>query len=80
MSERIVYAWSYKGMTEEKNTATFSGHIVSDSIDNALSAVEKMMRAAYPQIKWMHGKKVEGPWIKYGPTVTKTKLNPEKIK
>jgi len=69
----IRFRWWYSGVTPEGNTARFEGSGYAKDCDEAISNVEKMMRAKFPEIKWKQGREVEGQGdyrgVTFGPTV-----------
>ncbi len=67
------FRWWYKGMTPEGVKISFEGRIVARDWSEAMSTVEREMRANWPGIRWMQGKEVETETVKLGPTVQRLK-------
>lgn len=67
------FRWWYKGITPEELKVSFEGRIVARDANEAMSTVEREMRAKWPGIRWMQGKEVETDSVKLGPTVQRLK-------
>lgn len=63
------FRWTYRGRTEDGNTIKFEGHGWAEDSHKAADQIETMMRAKYPDIKWMHGREIEGGNVTFGPTI-----------
>lgn len=81
--ELIRFRWWYSGRTPEGNSARFEGTGYAKDSRDACDNVEKMMRAKWPEIKWKHGREVEGEGdnrgVKFGPTVQMLRTKKQRI-
>lgn len=65
----LRYRWWFKGKAADGNILSFEGYGWAEDAWAAAHRIDKLMREEYPDIRWMHGTKVEGGNIQYGPTI-----------
>lgn len=81
MKTEYKYRWWYKGRTPEGNVMSLQGHVWATDSSQAGDIVESEQRARWPEVRWMHGKEVEGEGenynVQFGPTTQQMKATRE---
>lgn len=83
MSEVRKFRWWYRGVDGHGTTLAFEGTGWAVDSDEALDNIEAMMRAKFPEIRWKHGRAIEGVGenhgLQFGPSVRMLKKRMEKV-
>lgn len=64
------FRWEHRGKTPDGGRFIPRGTGYALDSDEAFKNIDSMLRSEYPEVKWMNGRDVEEPGIKYGPTIT----------
>lgn len=80
MSEQpaVKFRWWYRGILPSGMRLSLSGTVLAPDTWAACDQVEQRMRAKYPTMKWMQGRRIEGNGVSFGPTVQKAKMRKSK--